>query len=250
MAKEMFIQENKVVPLFSGKESMIIDRDDTIIRILANESSRLQRKQVIQGMYPSYIPIVVRMIMIDPSGNDTIWLVDESCASNTVYKDKISIPGGHVEYDYDLAKRSPLGLFVNNVSRELIEEFIGDRYEIPPQYDIFNVEDLPNVLGYIGFTCDNRDIEVKLQYIPYWGVSIMFFVHCYPTLAYKRNTIPFTKDEYDVIKDLFRDEYDTSGKARAARYLEVTAQQDIRLKTGIYRDILDTLFDYIKSKHE
>ena len=247
MAKELFIQEYKLLSLFSEKACMIIDSDNRIIDILATESLRLQRKQVIEGMYPSYIPILVRMIMIDPT-NELIWLVDESCGTNKVYKDKISIPGGHAEYDYDLAHESPLGLFVNNIGRELAEEFIGDKYETPLQCDIYNVADIPRVLNYIGFTCDS-DIDVKLQYLPNWGISVLFFAECHPTLSYKRNAIPFSSDEYDVIKDLYRDGDDILGKERAARYLEDTAKQDIRLKTGRYREMLNSLFNYIKSNY-
>ena len=90
MAKELFIQECKLLSLFSEKACMIIDSDDRIINILATESLRLQRKQVIEGMYPSYIPILVRMIMIDPT-NESIWLVDESCGTNRVYKEIVKI---------------------------------------------------------------------------------------------------------------------------------------------------------------
>ena len=71
----------------------------------------------------------------------------------------------------------------------------------------------------------------------------------WPTLSYKRNAIPFSSDEYDVIKDLYRDGDDILGKERAARYLEDTAKQDIRLKTGRYREMLNSLFNYIKSNY-
>ena len=55
--------------------------------------------------------------------------------------------------------------------------------------------------------------------------------------------------EYDVIKNLYRDGDDILGKERAARYLEVTAKQDIRLKTGRYREMLNSLFNYIQSNY-
>ena len=57
------------------------------------------------------------------------------------------------------------------------------------------------------------------------------------------------KNEYDVVKDLYRDGDDILGKERAARYLEDTAKQDIRLKTGRYREMLNSLFNYIKSNY-
>lgn len=248
MIRELFIQSYKIIPLFSNKESMIIDSDDRILKVLATESTRLQRERVLEGLYPTYEPVLTRMIMVEPE-NEVFWLVDESCGINKVYKDKISIPGGHVEFDYDLANSSPLGLFVNNISRELVEEFVGDKYEIPINCDIYHISDLPEVLKYVGFTCDDPNIEVKLYYTPCWGVSVLFFARCHPTLAYKRNAIPFANSEFSVVKDLYRFKEDVRGRERAANYLESVAMIDVRLKTGNHRAFMNSIFDYIKSNY-
>ena len=80
-------------------------------------------------------------------------------------------------------------------------------------------------------------------------MSVLFFARCHPTLAYKRNAIPFANSEFSVVKDLYRFKEDVRGRERAANYLESVAMTDVRLKTGEYRNFMNSIFNYIKSNY-